>query len=181
MFIQILTRIIQGTPTWVFGLLLALIAYGYVLSKDRNVRPVVVGILPIVLGVLSLSRIFSSFGAEPLALTAWAAGTAVALLANRTLKQPAGAAWSEATQTFHVPGSWIPLALMMAMFFARYAMAVLQVMSPSLIHTPQFSTAASFGFGLLSGVFAARAWWVWSRRAAHKKSSAAAQLQLLRT
>jgi hypothetical protein len=181
MFIQILARIIQGTPMWVFGLFLALIAYGYVLSKDRDVRPFVVGIPPIILGLLSLSRVIGTFGAEPLALLSWAAGTAAALLANRALKQPDGARWSEATGTYHVPGSWTPLALMMAVFFARYAMAVLQVMSPALIHTPAFSSAASFGFGLLSGVFVARAWWVWSRRAAQEKASMAAPLQLMRT
>ena len=88
MFFQILTRIIQGTPVWVFGLFVALIAYGYTLSKDRDVRPFVVGILPIILGVLSISRVLGTFGVEPLALAAWVAGTAVAILANRVLKQP---------------------------------------------------------------------------------------------
>ena len=55
---------------------------------------------------------------------------------------------------------------MMAVFFARYAMAVMQAMSPQSIHSNEIVAGASFGFGLLSGVFAARAWWVWSRRAA---------------
>jgi hypothetical protein len=60
----------------------------------------------------------------------------------------------------------VPLALMMAVFFARYALAVSLVMAPALMHSAAFSTAASFGFGLLSGIFLARALWVWSQRPA---------------
>jgi hypothetical protein len=81
-------------------------------------------------------------------------------------KQPAGAYWSAATGNCHVPGSWVPLALMMAMFFARYALAVSQAMAPVLVHAAGFRTAASFGLGLLSGIFLARTLWVWAQRPA---------------
>lgn len=55
---------------------------------------------------------------------------------------------------------------MMAMFFSRYALAVSQAMAPGLIHSAVFATAASFGLGLLSGMFFARALWIWAQRAA---------------
>jgi hypothetical protein len=162
----ILTQILRGTPLWVVPLFLGLIVLGYLQSKPRELAPPMVAILPMALGVFSLSRVLAAFGPEPLALAAWAAGTAAALLLNRALKQPAGARWSEATGTFHVPGSWAPLALMMAVFFARYALAVGFAMAPDIAHSTAFTAAASFGFGLLSGIFLARALWVWSQRSA---------------
>jgi hypothetical protein len=164
MLTQILTQILRGTPGWVFLLFLGLIVLGYLQSKPRNLAPAMVAILPVALGVFSLTRVLAAFGPDPLALLAWAAGTAAALLLNRALKQPAGARWSDATGTFHVPGSWVPLSLMMAVFFARYALAVSLVMTPELVRAAGFMAAASFGFGLLSGIFLARALRVWSQR-----------------
>ena len=166
MLTQILMQILRGTPVWVYPLFLGLIVLGYLQSKPRNVAPALLAILPVALGVFSLTRMLAVFGPAPLGLAAWATGTAAALLLNRALKQPAGAHWSDASGSFHVPGSWVPLALMMAMFFARYALAVSLVMTPALVHSAGFAAAASFGFGLLSGIFLARALWVWSQRPA---------------
>jgi peptidoglycan biosynthesis protein MviN/MurJ (putative lipid II flippase) len=166
MLTQIVVQILRGTPPWVFALFLGLIVLGYLQSKPRDVAPMMIAILPVALGALSLSRVLAVFGLDPLALAAWATGTAAALLLNRALKQPAEARWSAETGTFHVPGSWVPLVLMMAVFFARYALAVSLVMRPALVHSAGFATGASFAYGLLSGVFLARALWVWSQRPA---------------
>jgi hypothetical protein len=164
MLTQILIQILRGTPIWVYALFVGLIVLGYLQSKPRILAPARVAILPVALGVFSLTRVLAVFGPDALALLAWTAGTAAALLLNRALKQPAGARWSAATGTFHVPGSWVPLILMMAVFFARYALAVSLVMTPGLVHSAGFATAAGLGFGLLSGIFLARALRVWSQR-----------------
>ena len=164
MLTQILIQILRGTPIWVYALFVGLIVLGYLQSKARILVPARVAILPVALGVFSLTRVLAVFGPDALALLAWTAGTAAALLLNRALKQPAGARWSAATGTFHVPGSWVPLILMMAVFFARYALAVSLVVTPGLVHSAGFATAAGLGFGLLSGIFLARALRVWSQR-----------------
>lgn len=166
MLMQILIQILRGTPLWVYPLFLGLVVLGYLQSKPRHVAPAMVAVLPVVLGALSLSRVLAAFGPAPAVLAAWAAGTAAALLLNRTLRQPVGARWSAAAGSFLVPGSWVPLALMMAMFFARYALAVTQAMAPALARSAGFESAASFGLGLLSGLFLSRALWIWSRRSA---------------
>jgi hypothetical protein len=166
MLTQVLLQILRHTPEWVYAVFLGLILLGLIQSRPRDLAPAMVAILPVALGAFSLTRVLAAFGPESLSLAAWVAGTAAALLLNRALKQPAGAHWSAATGKFHVPGSWVPLALMMAVFFARYALAVTLVMTPALVHSAAFVTAASFGFGLLSGLFLARALWVWSQRPA---------------
>ena len=173
MLTQILMQILRGTPIWVYALFIGLIVLGYLQSRARNVAPARVAILPVALGVFSFTRVLGTFGLDPVALAAWVAGTAAALLLNRALKQPTGAAWSATTGTFHVPGSWGPLVLMMAVFFARYALAVSLVMAPELARSAGFATAASFGLGLLSGMFLARALWVWSQRPAQPVSNRA--------
>jgi hypothetical protein len=164
MLLQILMQILRGTPLWVYPLFFGLIVLGYLQSKPREVAPARLAILPLALAAFSLSRVVGTFGLEPLALAAWAGGTAAALLLNSAWKQPAGARWSAATGTFHVPGSWLPLALMMAVFFARYAVAVGLAMAPGLAHSTGFAIATSFVFGLLGGLFLARALWVWAQR-----------------
>jgi hypothetical protein len=166
MLIHILTQILRGTPLWVYALFLGLIVLGYLQSKPREVAAARLAILPAALGLFSLSRVIGTFGLELVPVAAWVAGTAAALLLNRVLKQPAGARWSAATGSFHVPGSWVPLALMMAVFFARYAVAVSLAMTPALAQSVGFAAGTSFAFGFLSGLFLARALWVWSRRPA---------------
>lgn len=164
MLTQILFQILQRTPFWVYGLFLGLLALGYLQSKSRQLSPPRLVLLPLALGALSLAQVWGSFAAQPMGFAAWAAGIAAAVLANRALRHPAGARWSAADGSFHVPGSWTPLGLMMGMFFARYALAVSTAMQPALVQSAGFAACASFGLGLLSGTFIARALWVWSRR-----------------
>ena len=78
------------------------------------------------------------------------------LVLGRALKRRADARWDEAAHAFQIPGSWVPLALMMTMFFARYAIAVSLAMLPALAHAPAFSILASLAYGLLSGMFLER-------------------------
>jgi len=166
MLTPIVTNILRGTPLWVLPLFLGLLALGYLQSRPRDLQPIRVAILPLALGAYSLARVLADFGPAPAHLAAWTAGGAAAILLNLALKQPAGARWSDANGTYHVPGSWLPLALMLAMFFARYALAAGLAMRPALILAPGFAAGVCFALGLLGGMFLARALWVWSRRKA---------------
>ena len=166
MLMQILFQILQRTPPWVYGLFFGLLALGYVQSKSHELSPWRLAVLPVALGALSLAQVGVGFSAQPVGFAAWSAGIGAALLAHRAFGQPNGARWSAASGTFHVPGSWVPLALMMAMFFSRYALAVSLALRPGMAHSAAFASAAGFGLGLLSGTFFARALWVWSQRRA---------------
>ncbi len=152
MFIQIL----KGTPVWVFGLFLALLALGCLQSRPRTLNPARLAILPAAFIALSLYGVFAAFGPNAYDLLAWAAGIGAAVLLGRAFKPRAGTRWDETTRSFEVPGSWVPLALMMAVFFARYAIAASIAMLPALAHTAAFAMLASLTYGLLSGLFLAR-------------------------
>ena len=170
-----LLQILKGAPTWVFGLFFALLAIGFVQTRSRTVSAGRLTLLPGAFIAFSLYGVVAAFGAQPLELLAWAAGIGTAVMLGRLLKQPSRARWDASARLFHVPRSWMPLALMMTVFFARYAIAVSMAMRPGLARDALFAVGASFVYGLLSGAFLARALKVLALRpasAAHSVQSA---------
>lgn len=151
-----LIQILKGTPIWVFVLFLGLLALGYLQSRPRTLKPARLAILPAAFIAFSLYGVIAAFGPTAYDLVAWAAGIGTAVLLGGAFKPTAGARWNESTRTFEVPGSWVPLALMMTVFFARYAIAVSLAMLPALAQGIAFASLASLTYGLLSGMFLAR-------------------------
>jgi hypothetical protein len=152
-----LIQILKGTPTWVFVLFVSLVAIGILQSRARDVNAARLAILPAAFIAFSLYGVITAFGAHPHNLAAWMAGLAAATMAVRRLKPSPDARWDASTQTFHVPGTWMPLALMMAVFFARYAISVSLALDPGLAGEATFAIAASLAYGALSGAFLGRA------------------------
>ncbi|MFY9316776.1 MAG: DUF6622 family protein [Burkholderiales bacterium] len=153
MFLQILER----TPPWVFGLFAVLVVLGLMQRRTRELGRLRVSLLPAVFLPLSLFAVGSAFGAAPLAYMGWLAGVAAAVLANRRARWPRQVAYVADTVMFRVAGSWVPLALMMAIFFTRYAVAVTTAIQPALKASLAFAAAVGFAYGALSGAFLARA------------------------
>jgi hypothetical protein len=149
-------EVLRHTPPWVFPLFAALLIWGYAQTRPRRVRPWRVYVLPGVLLILSAHGVMGAFGASLAALGAWAAGVATAVVAGRYLPAPAGAAYSADTGTLTIPGSWWPLALMLAIFFSKYAVGVALGRNPRLAQLPVFVISVSLLYGLLSGVLFAR-------------------------
>jgi len=80
-----------------------------------------------------------------------------AVLLNRYAKWPRKVAYIAATRSFLVEGSWTPLAAMMIIFFARYAVSVSLAIHPELRSTYWLAPSVSLAYGLMSGAFLARA------------------------
>jgi hypothetical protein len=152
-----LLQILQRTPPWVFVLFAVLLFFGLVQTRARRITLARVTVLPLVLIGLSLSGIAGTFGANPYAFAAWTAAVVAALLLNRAIRWPRQVSYAADTRTFHVAGSWAPLAVMMVIFFTRYAVAVTLAMQPALAATLWLPVAVSFAYGLMSGAFLARA------------------------
>ena len=152
-----LLQILQHTPPWVFALFVVLLIFGYLQSRPRNIGWARVAILPVALVGLALSGIWAAFGPAPLAFACWLAAIAVSVLANRFVRWPRQVRFSAQSRQFTVEGSWLPLAVMMVIFFTRYAVSVAMAMEPSLKATPPFVAGVSFAYGLMSGAFLARA------------------------
>ena len=153
MVLQILSR----TPLWVFALFALLVALGVQQSRPREIGRTRVAVLPAIFLPLSLRGVWNAFGAEALAVAGWLAGVGAAVLINRAARLPRVVSYAAETRRFRVAGSWAPLAIMMAIFFLRYAIAVSIAMRPALVVDPAFFTAVGFAYGLISGTFLARA------------------------
>lgn len=154
--------IVQHTPLWVWGLLAVLIALGLSQARDREMSLARVTILPLVMIALSLSGVFNAFGHAPVALGGWAAGIAVALTWGRQVGRQfivaRGATWSPQTATLHVPGSWLPLVLIVALFALKYVVGVSVALHPELAHDTAFAGMIALAYGTFSGLFLARGW-----------------------
>jgi hypothetical protein len=58
---------------------------------------------------------------------------------------------------YKIIGSWVPLTLMMAIFFTKYVIGVLSALNPTLLENTIVIYSCSFIYGVFSGIFVARA------------------------
>lgn len=147
--------VIANIPVWVFAVLLGLLLLGWRQARPRVVAPAAAGAIAVAMVALSLHGVATSFGAQPIALAAWAAGIAVSVTAGRRVFDPQGLA--RVGHAIRVPGSWLPLALMMGVFAAKFALGFARGVGSAVVAEPGFVVASGLAFGLLSGGFAARA------------------------
>jgi hypothetical protein len=152
-----LTQIILHTPLWVWALLAVLVALGYSQTRSRTVGLRRVVIIPVAMIFLSLYGTVSAFGPSPGTLSAWFA--ACALLASMVVLRPAplGTGYDRLGQKFAVPGSWLPLLVILGIFCTKYAVGVTLAMQPDTAHHTLFAMLIGTLYGLFSGFFAGRA------------------------
>lgn len=155
------TQIVVHTPKWVWALLILLVAAGLAQMRARRISVPRATLLPALLLVLSMLGVIGTFGLHGVALSVWATTLAAALVFGQGLAAPRGASWSGATRELHVPGSALPLALIMGLFATKYAAGVALAMNPLLASDAAFAALCASAYGTFSGLFAARAVWLW--------------------
>jgi len=163
----IVKQVVLKTPPWVYALFIALVGFGLSQTRTRAVHERVVAIPPVAMTAYSFYGMTLAFGLSAAGIAAWAAGFAAALGIGLTLRRPQGVRYLPAAGRFEMPGSWTPLVVILIVFFARYFLAVTMGIDPTLRREAGFMVAASFVYGLLGGVFPARAARVLTQRFAH--------------
>jgi len=151
--------IVRQTPTWVGALLAALLWLGFSATRDRDAPILRLVLLPVAMTGLALWGVESAFSATGhLAelLVLWCAGFALVLRPGLRAAVPAGTTWNADTRRFHLPGSWVPMGLILMVFLMKYGLRVQLAMEPALAHDLGFALAVTAVYGLLSGFFAAR-------------------------
>lgn len=156
---EAIADIVRRTPVWVWGMLGGLVALGLSATRSRTLHVGRLVLMPVAMGVLALWGVQAAFGntgrlAELLAL--WAACCAALLVVGSRMAPPPGARYNAATRSFQLPGSWVPLGLILAVFSMKYGIGVQLAMAPELARDAGFAFAVSALYGLLSGLFAAR-------------------------
>jgi len=148
--------ILQHAPSWVWGLLAALLALGLAQTQPRRISLRRVALLPAAMLAWSLWGVVSGFDSA-LALGAWTLGVLGAASATTGLGTPCEARWQAGERRFELPGSWVPLALIAALFCVKFAVGASLAQHPLLRADAVFAAGASLAFGAFGGVFAGRA------------------------
>jgi hypothetical protein len=156
-----LFQIISHTPIWVFALFAALLWLGLNQLLTRRLGLSRITLLAAGMAAFSFYGTVSAFSAVPPALIAWLAGAAAVFLIVVNRPVPAGTRYDAASRRFTVPGSAVPLALMMAIFLTKYAVGVTLAMHLVQAGDLAFALSLSALYGAFSGVFAARAARLW--------------------
>lgn len=168
-----LFQIIRNTPVWVAGLFIGLLWLGLSQAVARSASLRRVTVMPIAMIGLSVWGTASAFGANAAVLCAWLAAALLAGALVLRIPLNPGTRYEARTHRFHVPGSFVPLALIMGIFLTKYCVGVMSAMHPELRHDPVFSMFFGSLYGLFSGVFAARALRLWRLALRHERGALA--------
>lgn len=141
-------------PPWVPVLFLGLVFLGYRQSLPHTVKPAKLVAVALAMLGFSLYGVFSAFGADMPVLLAWAAGygASVSLGAQRV-----ASGLVTAGAKVRLPGSWVPMALILGIFTAKFALGFATATHSSLLQQQGFAMFLGFTLGALSGGFGARA------------------------
>ena len=163
---EALGQMLRRTPTWVWGLLAALLALGASQLFARRASLVRVSVMPVAMTGFSLYGMVSVFGrSEQLgtALALWllaaAASSALALQWRKTA--PMGTRFDAASRSFELPGSAVPLALIVGIFLTKYVVGIEVAMQSTLPQDSLFATSVALLYGAFNGIFVARAMRLW--------------------
>lgn len=153
MWIQIITH----TPLWVWGLLTALMALGLWQRRERRVRPFQLLLLPALLMALGLWSMAPGFVAQPMGALIWAVAVAASGWLGLQLPRPRAARWLADAGQLQLPGSWVPMVIIISIFGLRYASGVSLALNPHWRNLASVQLPLAMVFGLLSGLFLGRA------------------------
>ena len=156
-----LIAIITHTPVWIWFLLAGLIYLGAAQLSARTASLQRVMIMPVVMTSLSVWGTLSAFGAAPAIVLCWLG--AAALVAAMVMRKPlpAGTHYLADSREFALPGTWVPLALILSIFATKYTVGAMLAMHARPTLQPAFGLACASLYGIFSGAFIGRAARLW--------------------
>jgi len=157
-------EILRQTPSWVFGLFSVLLALGIMQSRPRRVSRSGILALPAAMAILSIYGTASAFGTAPEAWLGWLVGLLGALWMGTVLRMSKDVITTTDGLGRIVPGSWIPLVLMMAIFSTKYMVGMAFARQLTMVGLVPFVVGICVLYGAFTGLIAARALAIWNTR-----------------
>ncbi len=151
-------KILGHTPIYVWVILVMLVVLGFTQTRDREVSRKRVAVMPIAFIVLALSGVMRRAESLPMNLAAWLLGFAAMWFFARNFVTVRGAFLSSNGKRVYVPGSWLPITLIVGLFLINYTVAVLAALHPGLTADAPFSMSCNMVFGIFAGLFWSRSW-----------------------
>jgi hypothetical protein len=168
-----LLTVLGHAPHWAWAILAAMVALGLAQARDHAVSRRRLLVQPLALGALSLYAAVSAFGPQAAVALAWLAGAALGAALNRPLRLPRQVR-AQPDGRFSIGGSWAPLALLMLVFWLRFAVAASLAVVPALAGQALLASAVSLLYGASAGLLASRAWRVLQQAPARPERAALA-------
>tara|TARA_R110000744_G_scaffold243020_1_gene360031 strand:+ start:75 stop:572 length:498 start_codon:yes stop_codon:yes gene_type:complete len=151
-----LSALISHTPIWVFVVFFILLFLGFIQTKVRVVAVKTVFILPVAMIMFSFFGVYAVFGLSFLALSLWAMGLVTTLVIGLKLDYPKLVSFDAQCNKLTIPGSWVPLVFMMAIFFTKYFVGFAVARELPIVNEDLFMVLLSLLYGAFSGVFLSR-------------------------
>lgn len=164
-----ISLIFTHTPTWVWVLLIALIYLGLIQTKRRTVSLTRSAILPIAMIGLSIFGTVSVFGSTATILCAWLGAAALMFVILMRFTNLSAVQYDIEKRQFTLPGSWVPMILILGIFITKYIVGMMTGMNPAYAKNLHFAITISLLYGAFSGIFLARAVSLWSMALTYQK------------
>ncbi|WP_312242577.1 DUF6622 family protein [Pantoea sp.] len=151
------------TPAWVFVLFVYLVIRGIKARRPREVSLRNLALLPSIMLVLGLAEIFRRFGINAAVLLAWLLTFSCGALAGwRLLKKLVFQVDRQRGVIYRQP-DYSVLPLILATFFAKYALGAASAIYPTLLTNNTFGMAEGGIYGLFAGIFVGKFARYWRR------------------
>lgn len=159
---QAVVPILRGTPVWVWGLFAGLLVLGISQLRDRTASLARVSLMPVAMTTLSVWGTFSALSRSPHVATAILAWVLAATLAFALLARGRAAGrYDAARRLYALPGSVVPLLLIMGVFLVKYVVGVDLAMEPQLVQNAPYVLCIAALYGAFTGLFVGRASRLW--------------------
>ncbi|CAN5287298.1 hypothetical protein BH11PSE11_BH11PSE11_08010 [soil metagenome] len=149
-------QIILHTPIWVWALLVTLITFGILASVDRATSLRKASIISVSMLALSLQGVVTAFGGGGAALPSWFGFLLAGSMLGWILFDAKSIVADSRRGVLLQEGSWIPLILMMGIFFTKYCANVMLAFHAEYRQDWVFIAVVCGLYGLFSGVFAGK-------------------------
>lgn len=150
-------ELLRQTPIWVYPLFLFLLFMGWQQTRDRKVIFFVPFIFPVIMAIYSMVTslpLFNWSDSGTMLLLLFSLSAVVFLLSNR--QKINGAVYLARDRQFFIPGSYLPLTIILIVFSVKYVTEACMTLSPEIANTLYFRATLAIINGTLLGFFISR-------------------------
>ena len=155
---QFALAIFQHVPLWVWAILAYIVVMGLRQTRETHMSRTRLIALPGFWLLFGAWGVIGRYGLLGLPTVTWLAGLALGLtlMLRSGRAASAGARHDAADGRFVIPGSWLPLGLMLSIFVAKFAQGVTLALHPEWATLLSVQLATGLGFGTISGCMLGR-------------------------
>jgi hypothetical protein len=160
---QFVTEIIARTPLWIWVLFAFLLFIGIRALRASTVSFVRLAILPLVFLAWGLSGFVTTYGLRPIGMAVWLVAVVIGFALGRVAVRAIEIRADKERRLIRLPGSVVPLVLVLVIFATKYTLGVLSGMQPGISAVPLYMSVDVGVSGLLTGMFAGRIFALWRK------------------